>query len=561
MALNYQQEELKDKLLNFINSNDNGFFGVYGAGGTGKTFTICDTINNYKGNVIFLGATNKVTGVLRKGLLSSGYLGNPTIKTIDSYFKFKMKKDFENTTIITYKVPNDKEIPDLIIIDEISLISLKKFEIINGIKHKCKFILLGDHLQLPPIESNKEDVFRNEDGFLVSKIFLSIPKEKSYTLTIQQRQTDGTGLSELISGFRNNMDKYINTSLMATKKNNDIDILFYKINSLELKKKIIESSSIAVCFKNLSVLSLNWLVGSTKTMNKGYKLNSINIGDTLMFDSFYRAVDSNNEKVSFYTADMVEVIDISENQTEYFEIDNTRIKQDSLRVTYKDIQVKNSLGKIKEIRHIQGGLSIGSKLPTVIAGQRNTTLGNIKKYTALAKAEKNTETKLELLKKVSDLKKYITDINNRYSNYKNTFATLKRAYAITAHKAQGSTYDSVMIPIYDFKMLDFKDANQLLYVAMSRAKKEIIFIDKETNFKDDSKRYSFSEFEKTAIASSQDYKCNICEKQLEEREYDIDHKIPLANKGTNAVFNLQAICRPCHKTKTAKETYFNKIKK
>jgi hypothetical protein len=548
--LNTEQKELKDKLLNFIDSNDNGFFGVYGAGGTGKTFTICDTINNYDGKVLFLGATNKVTGVLRQGLLKSGYKGVPTIKTIDSFFKFKMKKDFENQTVISYRTPTNKEIPDLIIIDEISLISFKKFQIINEIKNKCKFILLGDYLQLPPIENDKDDVFRNEDGFLVSNIFLSIPKERTYTLTIQQRQKDGTDLSKLISDFRLNMTKPINPLSMALKKNNDIDILYYKINSAELKRKIIEYNSVAVCFKNISVLSLNWLIGSTKSMNKGYKLNSINIGDFLMFDSFYKSFDSNGEKVSFYTADIVEVLNISENKIEYFEINNTRIKQDSKMVIFKEIQVKTSLGKIKNIRHIQGGLSVGSKIASTIAGQRKTTLKNIE----IEKQKGN-------LKEISNLKKYITDINNRYSDYKNTFASLKRSYAITAHKAQGSTYDSVIIPIYDYYMVNHKDANQLLYVAMSRAKKEIIFIDKESNFRNDSNRYSFSEFEKNAIASSQDYKCKTCEIKINDREFDIDHKIPIANNGRNTIDNLQAICRPCHKKKTAKETYFNKLKK
>jgi 5-methylcytosine-specific restriction endonuclease McrA len=110
-------------------------------------------------------------------------------------------------------------------------------------------------------------------------------------------------------------------------------------------------------------------------------------------------------------------------------------------------------------------------------------------------------------------------------------------------------------------MVNHKDANQLLYVAMSRAKKEIIFIDKESNFRNDSNRYSFSEFEKNAIASSQDFKCKICELEVNDREFDIDHKIPIANNGRNTIDNLQAICRPCHKKKTAKETYFNKLKK
>jgi len=55
--LNIEQKELKEKLLKFLNSSQNGYFGVYGAGGTGKTYTICHTIHDYNGKVLFLGAT------------------------------------------------------------------------------------------------------------------------------------------------------------------------------------------------------------------------------------------------------------------------------------------------------------------------------------------------------------------------------------------------------------------------------------------------------------------------------------------------------------------------
>lgn len=553
MSLNIQQQELKDKLIEFLKSDDTGFFGIYGAGGTGKTFTLCQTIQEYKGSVLFLGATNKVTGVLKDGLKNSNYLA-ANIKTIDSYFKFKMKKDFEDKTTISYRDPKDNEIPDLIVIDEISLISKTKFEIINKIKNKCKFILIGDYLQLPPIENNRDDIFRNEEGFLVSTIFLNIPKERTYNLTIQQRQKDGTDLSSLISGFRLNMHKRMSALNIALKKQNYTDILFYKINSLELKKTIKETNSVAVCYKNQSVLSFNWLIGSTKSMDKGYKLNAINVNDILMFDSFYKSVDSENQKVSFYTADIIEVVYISDYITETFPIDNPRLKEESKLVRYRIIQVKDKIGKIKQIRHIQGGLSVGSKLSSVITNQRKTSLNNIQKLSLL---KDNLEAKAE----VKRLKLYLTDLNTRYSNYKNSFASLKRAYAITAHKAQGSTYDNVIIPVYDYAMLNHFDSNQLLYVAMSRAKNKIIFVDKESNFKDNSNRYTFSEFEKMAIASSQDYKCKECESDLLERDFDIDHKIPIANGGFNSLYNLQALCKSCHKRKTAKETYFKNLKK
>jgi len=58
------------------------------------------------------------------------------------------------------------------------------------------------------------------------------------------------------------------------------------------------------------------------------------------------------------------------------------------------------------------------------------------------------------------------------------WADLRPTYASTVNKAQGSTYDKVFIDLTDFKPMVHKDPIQLgrlLYVAMSRAKYQVIF--------------------------------------------------------------------------------------
>jgi hypothetical protein len=529
--LNIEQQELKERLLSFLNSSQNGYFGIYGAGGTGKTFTICHTIHDYKGKILFLGATNKVTNVLKDSLFKSNYFKPTTIKTIDSFLKFKITRDHENKQTISYSFPSKNEIPDLIIIDEISLISFQKFNLLEQLKNDCKFILLGDYLQLPPIEEERENVTRNEDGFQVSKIFLSIPKENTFTLTIQNRQKTDSDLGKMISNFRKFMNVNINPISLATKKRNDIDIFYYDIHDKKLTEIIKENNCVAVCFKNLSVLNFNWLIGSTKSMKKDYRLNEINIGDSLMFDQFY-----NSKETKFYTSNIIEVIDIEKNCNERFYIKDGMIKT----IIFNKIKVKNSVNKIEEIRYIHGGLygQNGGGVTQSVYGQRKTYLEHIKKN-----------------KNLNENKSFLKDLNTRFADYQNSFAKLKRPYAITCHKAQGSTYDVVIIPVYDYFMMNFKDANQLLYVALSRAKEKIIFVNKKEQFDQTTKRKNFSEFEKQSIASHFDYKCNICRTNLLERDYQIDHKLPIANGGKNSIDNLQPLCKKCHLTKTKNETY------
>ena len=147
------------------------------------------------------------------------------------------------------------------------------------LKNKRKFILIGDNRQIPPIEDEFE---RDSMGFKVSKIFNKF--DYCTELTIQQRQKDGTDLKELIKKFRENMHLQINFDKMANKFKNDKDILFYNNNSKELRQIIKGQNPIAVCFKNLTCLSFNWLIGSTKSNNLGYKVNELNIGDIVFFD-------------------------------------------------------------------------------------------------------------------------------------------------------------------------------------------------------------------------------------------------------------------------------------
>ena len=536
MALNQEQQECKEKILQFLNTKENDYFAIYGAGGTGKTYTLSNTIEDFKGKVLFLGATNKVVSVLKNALENSG-VTSPRVRTIDSFLKFKIEKDEYNNSTISYTFPNRKEIPDLIVIDEVSMLTNQKFNLVERLKAHCKIILIGDFLQLPPIEDDKNTLTRNEDGFLVSKIFTAVKKENSYTLTIQNRQKDGTELSALVKGFRDNMHLKIDPIKLAEKKNNGKDILYYNTNDKELKEVIKQNNCVAVCFKNLSVLNFNWLIGSTKSMRKDYRLNEINVGDSLMFDQFYFH-EKKSKKVSYYTSNIVEVLEIEKGITETFEIKSSITKT----ITYSKLTILDQDGEINEIRYIQGGLYgiNGGGLSSSVYGQRKTYQEHIKQG-----------------KNVDENKKYLTGLNTRFANYQNSFAKLKRPYAITAHKAQGSTYNTVIIPVYDYYTINYKDANQLLYVALSRAKEKIIFVNKKEQFDETSKRKLFTEFEKQSIASSFDYKCVTCKADLVDREFEIDHKIPIASGGKNSVENLQSLCKSCH-TKKSNFEKFNK---
>ena len=69
------------------------------------------------------------------------------------------------------------------------------------------------------------------------------------------------------------------------------------------------------------------------------------------------------------------------------------------------------------------------------------------------------------------------------------------------------------------------------------------------------KKRNVSENVKKYIASQQNWKCQLCQNQL-DATYEVDHIIPLYQGGTNDYENLQALCRNCHGKKTLSDRIF-----
>ena len=68
----------------------------------------------------------------------------------------------------------------------------------------------------------------------------------------------------------------------------------------------------------------------------------------------------------------------------------------------------------------------------------------------------------------------------------------------------------------------------------------------------DSTSRSVSGTKKKYVAANQSWKCHGCATQL-DAWYEVDHKIRLADGGSNHIDNLVALCRNCHGKKTTME--------
>lgn len=499
-------------------------FGLIGAGGVGKTFTILRAVSDFKTkDVIFLAPTNKVAKNLRSAMSENGYLIE--CKTIDSFFSLRMRKDYENNTIAERTIPVN--IPKIIVIDECSMINDAQFELIDSIKEDKTIILLGDDKQIAPINEGSERIG-------ISKIFNII--NRSVELKQQQRQDEGK-LKDFIYGVRNNLYS-INHNLIqrAIQKYSSTsqDIRFFDSNEVNLNNsefvKVLRDEDVKiVAFKNATVNLLSYMRGVAITGNRNFKLNEILEGDRCYFlTSYLRKSDSKDLKkyqedevsTKFYTSDEVTIASIS---------------------TKNVVDEFTPVGRI-EYREFMYGLANG----------KNEYIYKIFPEDLKRIASKVYNLRSQLKKNLSkENKKGLEKLNNWYADLKRSSASIMKDYGITAHKSQGSTYHSVMIPYSDFMMrsdVSENIGNNIFYTAISRPKNTIYFLNMSTSIGKTKPSRNFTTEEREYIASKTDFKCPYCSNDMMLGNYDIHHIIPVTDeKCTNKEENLQALCRDCHK--------------
>jgi 5-methylcytosine-specific restriction endonuclease McrA len=67
-------------------------------------------------------------------------------------------------------------------------------------------------------------------------------------------------------------------------------------------------------------------------------------------------------------------------------------------------------------------------------------------------------------------------------------------------------------------------------------------------------------YARQVIRSRDKGRCNVCDKQCTEEEWEADHIVPLVLAGGDLLYflpgNVQTLCRPCHRAKSATEQKF-----
>lgn len=457
-TLNKDQAAAFEILRNFIyDKNDDSIFVLKGWAGTGKTYCVSilvryvlDVIypdkNWYK--IAVTGPTNKSVRVIKK---TTG-IKNPRVsfQTIHRLLGLTEKitqdgqQEFVNQGDFVPQIQKTK----LLIIDEVSMLNDELFYEILRYRDRVKIICMGDPAQIPPVGKPDCIPFREE--------FYSDFGIKTVDLKKIMRQKGDNPIIDTSVIIRNNLeDPYLNTGRESLLNPNGEGIEFLNLNSgstrdnfTDILSKYFNSDrfkddseySKIIAWRNKTVETMNNLV--RKVIYGDESLGSkILVGEKLI---------ANNP--------IIEMNQILFNTNDEFTVEDFKVKNEKVKVE----------GEEAILKYYEAGVSFlddeDKKVVYYIdilhedSESYFNVLGNKLKKIAIEKRGKE--------------KSWI-----KYYDFIRRFADVSYAYAITAHKSQGSTYETAFVLEDDIDVnINVVERNRIKYTAYTRSSKKLYVV-------------------------------------------------------------------------------------
>jgi exodeoxyribonuclease-5 len=461
-SLNPDQRAAFDKLCDFLTSPDDSVYVIKGWAGTGKTYCVSlfvkyvleivyPTKNWYK--IAVTGPTNKSVRVIKK---TSGIRNQRvTFQTIHKLLGLKEritmegKQEFTNDGDFKPSINSTK----LLIIDEVSMLNDDLFEKILEYRGKTKIICMGDPAQIPPVGRPDCIPFRDE--------LAETYKIKTVELRTIMRQKEGNAIIDSSVAIRSNIGSDRSQVDPTTKVNEKGEgIEFLNLNSPETRRnfserlkeyfktdKFAKDSEYAkiIAWRNKTVSTMNDLIRNV-IYGEEAKTSKILLGEKLI---------ANNP--------VIQEGYVVLNTNEEFTVTEYAVKMDNLRFMISknpddepvEINLKFYDTAVSYLNDNDEEIKVGIEILHEDSEAEFNKFANVLRLRAI---EKRGADKSWL----------------HYYNFLRRYADVNFAYAITAHKSQGSTYNTTFVLEDDINMnLDVVERNRIKYTAYTRASKKV----------------------------------------------------------------------------------------
>jgi exodeoxyribonuclease-5 len=417
IVLNPEQELAVTALLDFIADPDpeSPFFVLKGFAGTGKTFIMRTVIErcskSAQGRFAFTSPTNKAAKVLRSVTGSAC--------TIYSLLGLRIEKNGELKTLTTGEKPADLSELDVIFLDEASMVNRFLFKLLGEIagESNLKIVFMGDAGQLPPVGEAESPVWAEPNGAALTKVM----RHDNQILT-------------LVTAIREQINSWTPSIVIASDNADGHGV--WKCTKDTFKKAIMAaaekgafgdgSKGKVIAWRNVRVAEYNDLIRYS-IFGAAAKPGHYLVGDRVVATGPCKR----NDDLLLSTDDealvegVIETVHPMESKYKAIELKcrtetNTMIR---LLVLHPDSQAMFD-NDCQELAH--------------------AAKGNPKLW-------------------------------KKFWNLKELFHDIKYGYAITAHRSQGSTYETVFVDYMDILYnRNRKEAFQCLYVACSRPTTKLI---------------------------------------------------------------------------------------
>jgi len=423
--LNADQEAALVAAIAWINDPEGSPFHIIkGYAGTGKTFTVKSFVDRVRGRFVFCAPTNKATKVLRESFSGTGY--KPDCRTIYSLLGLRLEANGEIKELTVKQHQPGEEPLDLsqfkcVIVDEASMLPLMllRDHITKAANESgARFLFMGDPAQLPPVKEPRSPVWGLSDHGIPTSELTKVMRHDNQILT-------------LVTTIRGKVDLPLPQIRLASDNDGEEGVWYKsKIDWLKRIREVAETGQFhsgvakAVAWRNVTVDQLNALVRSTYFPGAQHPWVD---GDRVIFTA--PAKDLDDEPMAS-TDDEGRVTRVTESYHPYYS---------DIR-TY-DVDIELDTGSLVTARVL------------------------------------HPASRLEFERQVAD-KAAAAKVSKRlwkdFWAMKEAFHSLRHAYAITAHRSQGSTYEICFVDAGDILLnQNRQEAFRCLYVACSRPKKQL----------------------------------------------------------------------------------------
>lgn len=416
--LNPEQSLALAAIRNFLTS-PRAFFLLAGSAGTGKTYCIRELVDTNKGRFVFTAPTNKATKVLRDSVTSKDY--KPECRTIYSLLGLRLEANGEVKELAAPDDPIDLSQFAAVIVDEASMVNATLWKYINltAEHYQVKFIFMGDPAQLPPVKETASAVWQIADRA---------------TLTTVMRH-DNQILS-LATALRKVVDHP--APRIALNSDHDSEQGVWRMNAQDFRDEILRATDAGEFSKPNATKLIAWRNVEVDRLNRVVRAQLY--PDTALMPG---GMWQRNDRVIF-TAPAKDF-------------------DDEVVATTDD---EGSVISAAPMMHPQEGLECFRVNIALDTG------GTVTAWVLHPNAQAEYTRRAAQL---ADEAKAAPRKWKRFWAFKDTFHQLRHAYAITAHRAQGSTYDTAMVLWKDILLnQNRQEAYRCLYVACTRPKRKLV---------------------------------------------------------------------------------------